>query len=334
MGTNEWTVASLLKLSGGFWEIAPLHAAVRLDLFTLIQREGSVTVDDLCRSLDASPRGVRPLVDALTAMGLLAAEGERYRLTPFSARHLSRYGDAYLGHIIAHHQNLVEGWNRLFEAVVTGRPVRVNSSHGDDPRERGDFLMGMFDLAMLNAPLVVPHIDLSGRSRLLDLGGGPGTWAIQFCLRFPSLSAVVYDLPTTRPFAEETIGRFGLGDRIVFHAGDFLVDPLPDGFDAVWISQVLHSEGKEECASLLAKVHDILHPGGIVLVQEFMLDDDRRSPLFPALFSLNMLVGTNRGRSYAVGELLALLESAGFSSLRRLDLELPNGIGIIAGIRT
>lgn len=331
--TREWSAASLLKLSGGFWEIAPLHAAVRLDLFTIVDRMGSVTVDDLCRVLGASSRGIAPLMDALAAMGLLEADGERYRPTPFTSRHLSRDGGAYLGHIIAHHHNLVEGWNRLADAVTTGRPVRGSSSHGDDPREREDFLMGMFDLAMQNAPMVLPHIDLHGRRLLLDLGGGPGTWAIQFCLQQPGLSAVVYDLPTTRPCAERTIQRFGLTDRITFQGGDFLSDPLPVGFDAVWISQVLHSEGPDEVGRLLRKVHDSLQPGGVVYVQEFLLDDSRRSPLFPVLFSLNMLVATERGTSYSCRELMRLLDSSGFTLLERLPIPLPNGIGIIRGIR-
>ena len=70
--------------------------------------------------------------------------------------------------------------------------------------------MGMFNLASLLAPRIAQAIDLSGCRRLLDLGGGPGTYAIHFCLANPGLSAVVYDLPTTRSFAEETIARFDL----------------------------------------------------------------------------------------------------------------------------
>ncbi|GAB4303855.1 MAG: methyltransferase [Desulfuromonadia bacterium] len=333
MSEREWTVPALLQLSGGYWEIAPLHAAVRLDLLTLIVREGGTTAEECAALTGYSLRGLAALLDALVVMGLLTAEGDRYQPTPFSRRYLCRDSDDYLGYIIAHHHHLVAGWSRLHEAVQTGRPVRENSSHGDDPVAREHFLMGMFNLAMQNAPRVVPLIDMGGRRRLLDLGGGPGTWAIYFCLSNPGLSAVVYDLPTTREFAEKTIDRFGLSGRITFHGGDFLVDPLPDGFDVVWISQVLHSEGEKACRGTLSAVRDLLVPGGELFVQEFLLNDDRKGPLFPALFSLNMLVGTVEGQSYSGREISDMLTEAGFHDIRRLPLDLPNGIGIIRGVK-
>lgn len=334
MSDREWTVPLLLQLSGGYWEIGPLHAAVRLDLVTLLARQEGMTAEECAGLTGYSLRGLSALLDALVAMGLLTAEGDRYRPTPFSRRYLSRDSDEYLGYIIGHHHHLVTGWSRLHEAVQTGRPVRESSSHGDDPVARENFLMGMFNLAMQNAPRVVPLIDLNGRRRLLDLGGGPGTWAIQFSLSNPGLTAVVYDLPTTREFAEKTIARFGLSDRVSFHAGDFLVDPVPGEFDVVWISQVLHSEGEKACRDTLSTVRDLLVPGGLLFVQEFLLNDDRKGPLFPALFSLNMLIGTAEGKSYSGREISVMLAETGFHDIQRLPLDLPNGIGIIWGVRS
>ncbi len=68
------------------------------------------------------------------------------------------------------------------------------------------------------------------------------------------------------------------------------------------------------------------------MVQEFILDDSMDGPLFPALFSLNMLLNTPAGRAYSEGELFAMLAAAGVRDARRLPLELPNGAGVIAGI--
>jgi len=333
MSEREWTVPALLQLSGGYWETGTLHAAVRLDVVTALDRNGGMTPSDLASATGSSLRGISLLLNALVAMGLLTVEGGRYHPTIFSRRFLSRDSDDYLGYIIGHHHHLVAGWTRLDEAVRQGKPVRTSSSHGDDPVAREHFLMGMYNLAMQNAPRVVPFIDLSGRRRLLDLGGGPGTWSIQFCLNTPDLFAVVYDLPTTREFAERTVARFGLSDRISFHGGDFLADPLPGGFDAAWVSQVLHSEGAERCHTILSRLYDALLPGGVVFVQEFLLDDDHTGPLFPALFSLNMLIGTDEGRSYSAREMSEMLSRAGFHGIERLPLDLPNGIGILRGVR-
>jgi hypothetical protein len=69
----------------------------------------------------------------------------------------------------------------------------------------------------------------------------------------------------------------------------------------------------------------------MILIQEFILDDSKDGPLFPALFSLNMLVGTDSGRSYSEAELTRMLAAAGVSQIRRIPVDSPNGAGIIAG---
>jgi SAM-dependent methyltransferase len=327
-----WNPTELLKLSGSYWSTCTLHAGVRLDLFTpLVKRARSVGELAAERGIDA--RGLAMLLDALAALGLLTKADDCYCATPFAATFLDRSAPGYLGHIILHHQHLVESWSHLDQAVREGRPVRHRVSHEPAADERESFLLGMFNLAMLNAPKVASAIDLAGRQRLLDLGGGPGTYAIHFCQQNPELSALIFDLPTTRPFAEQILQRFDMSARITFVAGDFLVDPLPGTFDVAWLSQVLHGEGPEGCAQMLKKAVTALETGGLLLVQEFILDADRAAPLFPALFSLNMLLGTPNGQAYSEPELVALMHQAGLARIERLALELPNGVGILRGYK-
>ncbi|MDL2260380.1 FAD-dependent oxidoreductase, partial [Deltaproteobacteria bacterium OttesenSCG-928-K17] len=202
-----------------------------------------------------------------------------------------------------------------------------------DEAVREDFLMGMFNIARQQADIVAAGLDLSGRARLLDLGGGPGTYAIYFCLRNPDLKAVIFDMPTTEKFARATIARFGLQDRVDFIGGDFLESELPKGFDAVWLSQVLHGEKPADAARLVARGASVLNPGGLLNVQEFILNDDRRGPAQPALFSLNMLVQTPGGQAYTEGEIKAMMEGAGLGDISRLQLDLPPGCGIMSGIK-
>jgi SAM-dependent methyltransferase len=226
------------------------------------------------------------------------------------------------------------GWSRLDEAVRTGGPDAERVGLANDGEVRENFEMGMFNLAMLVAPRVASQIDLSGRRRLLDLGGGPGTYAVHFCLHNPDLFAVVYDLPSTLPFAERTIARFNLSDRITFCGGDFMAEAVPGRYDVVWLSHILHGVGPSAGAAIVKKAVAALEPGGLILVQEFILDDTMDAPLFPALFSLNMLLGTPDGQAYSQGEIFAMLDAAGAGELRRLPIELPNGAGIISGFVT
>ena len=238
-----------------------------------------------------------------------------------------------MGHIIMHHHHLVEGWSRLDEAVTTGTSVRKRSSHEADNIERESFLMGMFNVASLSAPRIAAQIDLSGSSHLLDLAGGPGTYAIHFCIQNPALKATIFDLPTTRPFAEQTVNKFGLTERILFKGGDITTDELGTGYDVVWISQLLHSESPDSSSAIIKKAVTALKPGGLLLIQEFILDDNKVAPLHPALFSLNMLIGTPSGQAYSQKEITGMMLDADLNNIRRLAIDLPIGAGIIAGER-
>jgi SAM-dependent methyltransferase len=330
METQKWSPATLLQLSGGYWSSCALHAGVKLGIFTALSGEGA-TAAELAKKLGLNLRGLGMLLDALASLDLLEKSGALYQSTPFAVEFLSYNSPAYLGYIIQHHHHLMAGWNLLDEAVKDGQPVRSRVSHADDDKVRECFEMGMFNLAMMVAPKIVPHLDLAGRKRLLDLGGGPGTYAVHFCRHNPQLVAVVYDLPTTRKFAEQTIARFGLEQRVTFEDGDFIDGAILGSFDAAWLSHILHGEGPKECAQLLKKVVAALEPGGVLMVQEFILNNSKDAPVFPALFSLNMLLGTESGQAYSEGELLEMMTTAGLVDLKRLDIDLPNGAGILTG---
>jgi hypothetical protein len=330
MSATEWTVPDILQMSGGYWSSCALHTGVKLDIFSILDGIAltSLEVAEL-RSLN--PRATGMLLDSLVAIGLLEKQGNVYAATPFSMTNLSKKSSGYLGHIIMHHHHLMSGWARLDEALTSGGPIREPVSHADDEKVRESFLMGMFNLANRLAPRVAQSVNLKNSRTLLDLGGGPGTYAIHFCIANPGLTAVVYDLPTTRSFAEGTISRFNLSERITFVSGNYHTEGVPSGFDAVWISHVLHSDGPGACVELLSKAVAAINVGGIVMVQEFILNDAKDGPLFPALFSLNMLLGTESGQSYSESELTAMMAEAGLHELHRLGIDLPNGTGVICG---
>lgn len=329
MSRQEWTKAQLLQLSDGYWSACALHAAVRLGVFTALA-DGSSDAIGLAGVLGADRRALTMLLDALCAMDLLEKNEQTYSNTDFASRYLVRQSPDYTGHILLHHHHLMPSWTRLHQAVLSGAPVRERAATDEEWRE--SFLMGMFNLAMDLAPKVVPLIDLGGRRRFLDLGGGPGTYAVHFCRHNPQLEATIFDLPGSRPFAQQTVARFGLSDRIAFAGGDFLIDEIPGRYDVAWLSHILHGESPDRCRQLVAKAASVLEPGGMLLIQEFVLDDAKDGPLFPALFSLNMLLGTSGGQAYSEGEIRQMLREAGLRDVYRVPLTNPRGVGIIGGI--
>jgi SAM-dependent methyltransferase len=301
-----------------------------MGIFTLIGNE-FLRADELAAKLKADTDGTGRLLNAVTAMGLLTKHEDRYGNTPESKAFLVRDSQDYIGHMIKHHHHLVRAWADLPKAIETGNPVRDRSSFGED-EQRESFLMGMFNLAMNIAPDLANEIDLKGRNHLLDLGGGPGTYAIHFCLANPDLRATVYDLATTRPFALKTVERFGLSERIDFLDGDYVEKALEGSYDVAWLSHILHGEGPEDCREILRKVVSVLEPGGLVLIHDFILDDNLDGPLFPALFSLNMLINTDEGQSYSESEFASMLTTAGLQDIRRLTFSGPNESGVMAAV--
>jgi len=189
----------------------------------------------------------------------------------------------------------------------------------------------MFNMAMGIAPRLAEEIDLDKRQHLLDLGGGPGTYAIHFCLANPHLKATVADLKTTRPFAEKTISQFDLSGRIDFTPCNYLKDDVKGSYDVAWLSHILHSEGPDECLMIIKKAVSVLEQGGIMMIHDFILNDTSDGPLFPAIFSLNMLINTDKGRSYTETQLKGMMIEAGLVNIKRLAFEGPNESGILTG---
>lgn len=329
MMSEYWVGAQLLQMSGNYWSACALHAAVKLGIFTTLGNT-SLSASQISERLSLDERSLTMLLDALTSLELLGCDAGSYYLTKSTGCYLVKGSPDYLGDIIMHHHHLMASWLQLDESIRTGRPVREKISHSARAEEKESFLRGMFNLAMRQAPLIAKHIDLTGSSKLLDLGGGPGTYAIFFCQENPHLKAQIFDLSSTRKIAEEMITNFLLQNQVSFYAGDFEVDPFPEGYDVVWISHILHAEGRHGCHCLLEKAVQNLMPGGKLFVQEFLLEDNRQAPQFPALFSLNMLLGTPQGSAYSESEIRSFLQAVNLADIQRLEIELPNGAGIIS----
>ena len=327
---GDWSVGRLMDVSSGYWKSCTLHAAVSLGVFTILHDQW-LTAAQVADRIHGADRGVAPLLNGLVAMGLLAKKDDnRYGNTHFSESFLDESSPRYKGYIIMHHHYLVDGWAQLDQAVLQGGPVEMRS-YGDEA-ERHSFQMGMFNLAMDNAARVAGLVDLKGRNHLLDLGSGPGTYAVHFCMANPLLRATVFDRPTTRGFAMKTAERFGVGDRITFQAGDFNVDPITGRYDVAWLSQILHSNGPASCEKLIAKTVAAMEHGALLMIHEFFLNETKDGPLFPALFSLNMLINNEEGRSYSEKEIREMLAANGVRDVHRLPAyQGPNDSYVLCG---
>jgi SAM-dependent methyltransferase len=267
---------------------------------------------DVARRLTLDRRATEILLDALVTLGLVQKERGRYRNGDAASSHLVSGSAFYLGDIVGHYATLWDRWSRLDSVVKTGTPV-------SGPFDHRSFIMGMHNLAKFKASHVIGALDLSDVKRALDLGGGPGTYSIALAKR--GIGVTLFDMKETVAIARKVISSEKAGSRIGFLEGDFHTDDIGSGYDLILVSQILHSLSSRESISLLRKSHKALKRGGAIAIHEFLLSDDHTHPPQGALFSVNMLVNTTGGRSYAPSEISHMLVKAGFSSVSHTILE-------------
>ncbi|MBI3008341.1 MAG: SAM-dependent methyltransferase [Candidatus Omnitrophica bacterium] len=317
------TPRSLVELSF-YWHARILHTSLSLGIFTALSN-GEMTANEVAARLSLNPRAVELLLNALVGLKLLKKNKDRYVNTKISDRFLVEGRDDYL-YIIRHLGGMWGTWEKLEKTVRTGKPPEEPAGEEDSLR---NFILGMHNIASACAPILARKMRLSGYKTLLDLGGGPGTYSIYFCKTNPGLAATVFDLPETLPIAKEVISRYRMEDKIRLVAGDYNVHEIDGKFDAVLLSNIIHAEGFEENTAIIRKLFNALNLRGKIILQDFILNEDRTIPSQASIFAINMLVNTDKGRTYTFNEISGWLKEAGFRNIKRLKITLPNNGTII-----
>jgi cyclopropane fatty-acyl-phospholipid synthase-like methyltransferase len=161
---------------------------------------------------------------------------------------------------------------------------------------------------------IVPMLDLSGCKKLLDLAGGPGTYAVLMAQANPGLSCVVLDLPPVARVANELIAQAGMAERVRTLPGDYHTTAFPGGMDVVTIFGALHQESPKSIRDILRRAHAALVPGGRIFILDLMTDATHTQPVFSALFAVNMALTTENGWVFSDAEISGWLREAGFEN--------------------
>ncbi len=299
--------------------------ALELDLFTALGgREWPIPA--LARRVRADPRGLGILCRNLATAGLLQKRGDRYRASSFARRELNAKSPAFRSAYLDLIRTQWDDWSQLTDCVRKGQPVEREDP--DEPEYRRRFSWAMHQRSLHVAPRVAAALDLKDARTLLDLGGGPGTYALAFLARHPQLQATVCDRPPALEVARELAAAVTYGRRLAYLPLDFMTRPIPGHYDVVWLSNVVHIYSPAENRRLFRKILRALVPGGRLLIQDaFTLDRHGLRPAEANLFAVTMLLFTETGNTYGAEETLAWLRQAGFRRARRLRLRNGAGIG-------
>jgi SAM-dependent methyltransferase len=328
-GNAKPSPAAVMQDLTGAWRAQSLVAAVELGVFATIA-DGKRTVKEIAEAAGASPRGTAVLLDALTAIGYLSKQGNRYRLRPVAAAFLVPGAKGYAGDLVYALSLTWDSWRNLTQAVRSGRPAEtVNvAEKGKEffPKLVGAIFPGNFAAASA-AVSRFPAAERRNIHRILDVAAGSGAWSLAFARAIPGAHVATVDFPEITPITRGFAEKLGVADRYEYLEQDLRqADFGRDAYDLVILGHIIHSEGETRGKELLKKSHAALRPGGKLLIAEYIPNDARTGPPMPLLFALNMLLQTEEGAVFTLHDYRAWLKTAGFRKVETIPVPPPSTV--------
>jgi ubiquinone/menaquinone biosynthesis C-methylase UbiE len=324
----------------GFAYAPPLiiSAAINNKIFDALQ-SGAKTVDEVKKETGASERGLRAIMDALVGLELLKkdrsakgrirrGEQDKYSLTPESQAFLISGNPGTLAGLFGSILPvMISRWLRLTDIVRDGRPAVAVNQETEGTEFFSQLVETIIPMSYAAAQKLAHHLKVEKAKdelRAIDLAAGSGVWGIALAQKSPRLRVTAVDwagmIPTTKRITE----KFGVRDRFGFMEGDLLEANFGNGYDIATLGHILHSEGEERSRQLLKKAFRALKSGGTIAIAEWLVNDDRTKPLPSLMFSVQMLVNTEKGDTFSFNQIKDWLEKTGFKKVRKLEAPGPS----------
>ena len=303
-------------MARGFMRSRIILTAAELDLFTIIQ-DSPTTAEKIAERFGFDHRALERVLDCLVTFGLLQKNEETYSVTHEGAPYSSKHSASELA-MLLHMNHLWDSWSDLTEAVKNGPGYERKPRMQMEMDGRRAFIGAMHVGGRSLSEEIAGSLDLRGYRKLLDIGGGSGTYTTAFLNHNPQLQAILFDLKEVIPMAKERLSSEGLLDRVELIAGNFYSDDLPGGCDLALLSAIIHQNSRQQNLELFRKARRSMEPGGMLLIRDHIMDEQRTHPPQGALFAVNMLVNTQGGDTYTFHEVAQDLKEAGFTDVKLL----------------
>ncbi|MCX5885812.1 MAG: methyltransferase [Proteobacteria bacterium] len=313
---NKTFLQRLQQISRGYWESSILFAGVKSGVFNILS-SGFKSAGKISKTLKTDERATEILLNALATLGFLIKRGNQYRNYLLTSRYLVDGKKDYRGNTLLHSLDMWNTWGMLSEVLYSGIPATDLVRKLGTDRERVEhFICAMDEHAQEPSEKIARLVRPKSIKKFLDVGGGPGTYCLALLKRNPEISATIVDLSLPLQIAKRLARERGLTRSLQFIEGDFLKVNFGNGYDLILMSHILHSNSPEDCEILIHKGYCALQKGGRLLIHDFILNEDKVSPPSAAIFAVNMLVNTQKGRTYTKMEITEWMKKAGFREIR------------------
>lgn len=310
----------LQRLARAYTESAVFYAAIDLDLFTHVSG-GAGTVDEVAAATGISPLNAERLVVVALAIGLLD-KGDDGRLVnaPDCEKFMVSSSERYAGPWMTFTRGEVPGWFDLTAKLQDPSPPSQLGLYDNLTVERARrYHAATYSIGMGAGRRFCRTVDLTGRRRMMDLGGGSGAYSINAVQSFEGLEAVVFDLPPVTVVTQEYLERNEVADRVSTMGGDFINDDLPTGCDVAVMASNLPIYDAANIQTVVSKTFEALEPGGEMHLIGETLHADGIGPLDAALWGMAEIHYGSGGRAHTDEECLDYFRTAGFVEVENTD---------------
>jgi SAM-dependent methyltransferase len=310
----------ILELGTGFMAAKQLFAAVELGLFEKLAVPR--TLDELVADLGIPRRTARICADAMVAVGLVRRDQDHYVNGAEAQAFLSGQGPADLRPWARFWNRISYGaWQGLDETLRTGVPA--HAARKLTPEQEELFSKGVAAITAGGANALAAKYDLARHERVLDLGGGTGSFLTAILAKHPRLGATLFEQPATAEVARKVLSGTPHGAKIEIVAGDLFTSPIPTGHDLVLLANVIHYFPPAKNRELLRRIRDALPPRARILIVDFWMNATHSEPVFGALMAGEFAVLLPDGDVYSLDEGHAWLADAGLRAVEHLPLAGP-----------
>lgn len=302
------------QLTVGTWQAEVLYTLAELDVFAALA-DGPATAAELAAARGWHTEATEAVLNAGVALRLLSKTGAAYANTDLSARLLAGDTDDNLVEWVRTMGRWARAWAKLTDVVRNGGPALGHDIRlTEDPVYLADLEVGFFRYATRLAGELAECLTDPLEGTIVDLGGGCGAYSMALCRRHPGLTSQIWELPDAVSLASKVIAEHGMAERVTVVGRDYTTEEYGTDLAAVLMSNMLHSERRETAAGMLRRAHRALAPGGRLIVNGNLLNDDRTGPLFAALHNVSSMVLWDGGLDFSVAELGRLIADNGFGT--------------------
>ena len=315
----------ILQLAAGFMAAKHLFAANELGVFETLA-DAPAPLDALAARTGLTLRAARISADAMVALGLLERDGDVYRNGPAADRYLTGRHAGDLRPLLRFWDRIsYPAWESLATALAEGPPREVFELDED---QQAIVSAGIEAILTGPAHALGEVVDFSTRQRLLDIGGGTGSWSIATLRRHPHLRGTIVELPVVAELAQTRVAEAGLADRLAVVAADVFADDLPEDHDAILVANVVHYWSPTDNATLLRRIRAAAPAGARLLLADFWTDPTHTQPVQAALMAGEFAVHLRDGDVYSVAEVRDWLPANGWRFVDHVPLVGPQSLMI------